>query len=163
VAVDARRRDQRRQALDADRHDDVQGPGLGIVDVYDPDGNLIQRVASRGRLNAPWVMALAPAGFGPLGNRLLVGNFGDGRISAYDLATGRFADQLARADHQPIAINGLWGVAFGNGFLDQPVNMLFFAAGPEDEAHGLYGRIDVEPEYRGPNHSTPGDDASAAH
>jgi uncharacterized protein (TIGR03118 family) len=148
---------------DAEHHDDVQGRGLGFVDVYDPDGNLIQRVASRGHLNAPWGMALAPAGFGPLGNRLLVGNFGDGRINAYDLATGRFVGRLKDASHQAITIDGLWGIAFGNGFLGQPVNTLFFAAGPEDEAHGLYGRIDVEPEHRGPNHSTPGDDRSAAH
>jgi uncharacterized protein (TIGR03118 family) len=128
---------------DADRHDDVQGLGLGFVDVYDPNGRLIRRVASRGWLNAPWGMALAPAGFGEFGGHLLVGNFGDGHINAYDLNTGWFRGQLKGPDHHPIAIEGLWGVAFGSGFLGQSVDTLFFAAGPGDESHGLYGRIDV--------------------
>ena len=75
---------------DADAHDDVQGKGLGYVDVYDPNGNLLDRVASKGKLNAPWGLALAPAGFGDFSNSLLVGNFGDGRINAFDLATGEF-------------------------------------------------------------------------
>ena len=130
---------------DADRHDDVQGKGLGFVNVFDPNGNLIRRVVTRGRLNAPWGMTLAPAGFGKFSNRLLVGNFGDGRINAYNLATGAFVGQLKAMDHRPIQIDGLWGLAFGNGFLGQPVNTLFFAAGPDDEQHGLYGRIDVAP------------------
>lgn len=130
---------------DADKHDDVQGQGLGFVDVFDPNGNLIRRVVSRGRLNAPWGMTLAPAGFGKFSNRLLVGNFGDGRINAYDLATGEFVGRLKGTDHRPIQIDGLWGIAFGNGFLSQPVNTLFFAAGPGDEQHGLYGRIDLAP------------------
>lgn len=130
---------------DADRHDDVQGKGLGFVNVFDPNGNLIRRVVTRGRLNAPWGMALAPAGFGKFSNRLLIGNFGDGRINAYDLATGKFVGQLKGTDHRPIQIDGLWGLAFGNGFLSQPVNTLFFAAGPDDEKHGLYGRIDIAP------------------
>ena len=76
---------------DTDKHDDVKGKGLGFVNVFDPNGVLIRRVVSGGRLNAPWGMALAPAGFGGFANRLLVGNFGDGRINAYDLATGEFA------------------------------------------------------------------------
>jgi uncharacterized protein (TIGR03118 family) len=128
---------------DADKHDDVKGPGLGFVNVFDPNGKLIRRVASRGQLNAPWGMALAPAGFGKFSNRLLVGNFGDGHINAYDLATGQFVGQLKGTNHRSIQIDGLWGLAFGNGFLNQPVNTLFFAAGPNDEADGLYGRIDV--------------------
>lgn len=87
---------------------------------------------------------MAPAGFGPLGGSLLVGNFGDGRINAY----ARFHDiplgSLLGADRKPIEIDGLWGIAFGNGFADQPVDTLFFAAGPNDEANGLYGRIDAQ-------------------
>jgi len=128
---------------DADRHDDVHGRGLGYVDVYDPNGKLLHRVASRGQLNAPWGMALAPAGFGRFGGSLLVGNFGDGRINAYDLKSGTPLGALRDAQHVPLQIDGLWGIAFGNGFVSQPVDTLFFAAGPGDEAHGAYGRIDV--------------------
>jgi uncharacterized protein (TIGR03118 family) len=126
-----------------DNHDEVDGPRLGFVDVFDPNGQLIDRVASRGPLNAPWGMALAPAGFGRFSGRLLVANFGDGTINAFDLASGRFVGRLKGADHHPIVIPGLWGIAFGNGFSSQPVNTLFFAAGPFDEMHGLYGRLDV--------------------
>ena len=125
--------------------DEEHGKGLGFVNVFDPSGRLIRRVASMGTLNAPWGMALAPAGFGRFSNHLLVGNFGDGRINAYNLVTGKFAGQLKAAHSgHPIMIDGLWGLAFGNGFLGQRVNTLFFAAGPGDEAHGLYGRIDVD-------------------
>jgi len=130
---------------DAARHDDVAGKGFGFVNVFDPNGQLIRRVVSGGRLNSPWGMALAPAGFGKFSNRLLVGNFGDGRINAYDLATGRFVGRLKAPGGRPIQINGLWGITFGNGFANAPVNTLFFAAGPGDELHGLYGRIDVAP------------------
>jgi uncharacterized protein (TIGR03118 family) len=75
---------------------------------------------------------------------LLVGNFGDGTINAYDPQTGNFRGSLRTADHRQIVIDGLWGIAFGNGHLDQPQNTLFFAAGPADESHGVYGRIDVD-------------------
>ena len=129
----------------AAKHDDVAGKGLGFVNVFDPNGHLIRRVVSRGALNAPWGMTLAPAGFGKFSNRLLVGNFGDGMINAYDLATGHFVGKLKTSNRRPIRISGLWGLAFGNGFLNQPVNTLFFAAGPGDEMHGLYGRVDVAP------------------
>jgi len=122
--------------------------------VFDPNGNLLRRVATRGRLNAPWGLALAPAGFGELGDTLLVGNFGDGHINAFDLGTGEFISQLKGADGKPVVIDGLWGLAFGNGFAQQPVNTLFFTAGPDDEAHGLYGRLDLLP-HKGRGH---GDD-----
>ena len=131
---------------DAARHDDVAGKGLGFINVFDPKGHLIKRLISQGELNAPWGMALAPAGFGKFGGRLLVGNFGDGTIHAYDLATGEFTGTLEDSGQRPIQINGLWGLAFGNGFDNQPVDTLFFAAGPGDEKHGLYGRIDVSAE-----------------
>jgi uncharacterized protein (TIGR03118 family) len=126
-------------------HDDVAGKGLGYVDVYDPNGNLIGRFASKGQLNSPWGLALAPAGFGDFSDSLLVGNFGDGRINAFDLATGHFLGQLKGADGHPLTIDGLWGLAFGNGFLGQPVNTLFFTAGSNGESDGLYGRIDPIP------------------
>jgi uncharacterized protein (TIGR03118 family) len=92
-------------------------------------------------------MALAPAGFGHFGGRLLVGNFGDGIINAYDLATGKWVGRLEGQRHKPIRIDGLWGIAFGNGLANQPVDTLFFAAGPDDETHGLYGRLDAVDEH----------------
>jgi uncharacterized protein (TIGR03118 family) len=130
---------------DATRADEVTGSGFGFVSVFTPDGRFVRRVASHGALNAPWGLALAPASFGHFGNRLLVANFGDGAINAYDLDSGRFAGRLRGANHQPIAIEGLWGIAFGNGLANQPVDTLFFTAGPGDENHGLYGRLDVIP------------------
>lgn len=128
---------------DEEREDDVTGPGRGYVSVFDPNGVFQRRLISRGQLNAPWGLALAPASFGKFGNRLLVGNFGDGRINAYDPATGKFVGALKGVDGMPIVIEGLWGIQFGNGLNSQPTNTLFFAAGPDDEEHGLYGRLDV--------------------
>jgi uncharacterized protein (TIGR03118 family) len=128
--------------VDPSTHDDVSGAGNGYLNVFDPNGRLLKRVVSQGQLNSPWGITVAPAGFGEFSNRLLIGNFGDGMINAFDLATGEFVGTLKGADQQPIQIEGLWGLAFGNGFSDQPVNTLFFAAGPADEQHGLYGRID---------------------
>lgn len=130
---------------DADGEDEIAGPGLGYVDVYGPDGRLLYRLASRGNLNAPWGVALAPAGFGHLGNTVLIANFGDGRINAYEPVLHIPAGTLMGRNHRPIQIDGLWGIAFGNGSAMQPVDTLFFAAGPADEAHGLYGRLDVMP------------------
>jgi uncharacterized protein (TIGR03118 family) len=130
---------------DAAGEDDVAGKGLGYVNVFDPNGVLLGRVASKGKLNAPWGIALAPAGFGKFAGNLLIGNFGDGTINAYDAATGKSEGQLKGADHHPLKIDGLWGLAFGNGFNNAPVNTLFFTAGPDEESHGLYGRLDVIP------------------
>jgi uncharacterized protein (TIGR03118 family) len=129
---------------DDEREDDVAGRGFGYLDVFDPDGHLLRRFASNGALNAPWGMALAPASFGKFSNRLLVGNFGDGMINAYDLDSGRWIGRLKGTDRRPIRIPGLWGIAFGNGLNNQPIDTLFFAAGPDDENHGLYGRLDVQ-------------------
>lgn len=131
---------------DAGKHDDVAGKGLGFINVFDPNGHLIKRLVSKGELNSPWGMALAPAGFGKFSGRLLVGNFGDGMIHAYDLATGNSIGTLKDPGRRPIQINGLWGLAFGNGFNNQPIDTLFFAAGPGDEKNGVYGRIDVSPD-----------------
>jgi uncharacterized protein (TIGR03118 family) len=118
------------------------GPGLGFVDVFDVDGNLVRRLVSQGALNAPWGMALAPSRFGAFSNALLVGNFGDGRINAYDAATGAMLGTLADKHGTPIEIEGLWGIAFGNGTHEGgKENTLFFAAGIDDEEHGLFGRI----------------------
>ena len=128
---------------DASMSDEVTGPGLGYVDVYTPNGHLIRRVATRGALNAPWGIALAPAKFGRFSNTLLIGNFGDGRINAYEPVFGFPMGSLRGKDYRPIHIDGLWGIQFGNGLNNQPVNTLFFASGPDDEEHGLYGRLDV--------------------
>ena len=128
---------------DADKVDDVHGRGLGYVDAFDTNGNLLQRVAIRGFLNAPWGMTVAPAGFGAFAGRLLVGNFGDGRVNAFDLATGRWVGMLIGSDRRPLQVEGLWGLAFGNGFLGQQIDSLYFTAGPDDEAHGVYGVISM--------------------
>ncbi len=136
---------------DKDRHDDVAGAGFGFVSVFDPEGHFLRRLISNGALNAPWGMTLAPASFGRFSNRLLVGNFGDGAIDAYDLATGKWVGHLKGQDHRPIHIDGLWGLAFGNGVNHQPIDTLFFTADPADESHGLYGRIDV---MEGDEHDT---------
>jgi len=129
----------------AEGDDEVAGPGLGFVSAFDPNGHFLRRVASRGRLNAPWGLALAPTGFGHARNQLLVGNFGDGHINVFNPVNGLSAGPLVDANSQPIEIEGLWGLAFGNGLVHQPVDTLFFAAGPGDEEHGLYGRIDAVP------------------
>jgi uncharacterized protein (TIGR03118 family) len=126
-----------------DNHDNANGAGLGLIDIYDANGMLLKRlVMAGGALNAPWGMALAPADFGTLSNVLLVGNFGDGKINGYDPNNGQFMGTLSTANGAFLA-PGLWGIAFGNDAASQPHNSLFFAAGPNDEANGSYGRIDL--------------------
>jgi uncharacterized protein (TIGR03118 family) len=125
---------------DADREDEVAGPGRGFVDVYSTSGHLLHRLIRRGQLNAPWGLVLAPAGFGRFSGDLLVGNFGDGRINAYDPRTGAFRGRLRHEDGSPIAIEGLWALRFGNGVTGTPTTLLF-TAGIDDEAHGLFGAI----------------------
>ncbi|HEY4353847.1 MAG TPA: TIGR03118 family protein [Paraburkholderia sp.] len=129
---------------DPDAHDDVAGAGLGFVDVFDTEGNFRQRFASGGPLNAPWGITQAPSNFGPLSNAILIGNFGDGMIHAFDQTSGLLMGTLNTANGNAFVQAGLWGIAFGNGLDNQPVNTLFFAAGPNDEANGVYGRIDVQ-------------------
>ena len=128
---------------DGAAEDDVHGPGLGMVDVFDADGNLLQHLISGGALNAPWGIAMAPANFGDFSGKLLIANFGDGKINAYDPATGAMAGTLSQGG-TAIVLDGLWGIAFGNGLNNQPVNTLFYTAGPNNEANGLYGRIDLQ-------------------
>ncbi len=125
---------------DEDRHDDVAGPGNGFVDVYGTTGNLIRRLISNGDLNSPWGLALAPASFGAFAGDLLVGNFGDGTIHAYDPTTGIEKGQLMNTDGKPIMINGLWALRFGNGTF-ATADTLVFTAGIGDESHGLLGEI----------------------
>ena len=135
---------------DADRHDDVPGEGHGFVNAFGTAGNLIRRVASKGRLNSPWGLALAPADFGFFSDNLLVGNFGDGKINAFDTGALRGngesqqRGQLHSADGPPLLIEGLWALAFGKGApANGPTNTLFFTAGPLDEQHGLFGMLVV--------------------
>ncbi|TMJ97994.1 MAG: TIGR03118 family protein, partial [Actinobacteria bacterium] len=121
---------------DAAAKDELAGQGLGFVDAYDLAGHLQARVARRGLLNAPWGLARAPSSFGRFGGDLLVGNFGNGRINAYGNEDGRFEHegQLRTGRHQPVAIDGLWALEFGNGDAAGPKNTLFFTAGPGDES-----------------------------
>jgi uncharacterized protein (TIGR03118 family) len=124
---------------------EVAGPGLGVVDVYDTAGTLLGRVATGGKLDAPWGLALAPAGqFGAFSGDLLIGNFGNGKINAYQQqADGSwiFAGTLNGANGHPLAIDGLWALQFGNAAAAGPSNKLFFTAGPDGETHGLFGSI----------------------
>jgi uncharacterized protein (TIGR03118 family) len=124
----------------AARHDDVAGPGNGFVDVYDTSGHLRRRLISGGDLNSPWGLVLAPASFGEFAGDLLVGNFGDGAIHAYDPTTGAEKGQLTNTDGNPILINGLWALRFGNGTFATD-GTLVFTAGIGDESHGLLGEI----------------------
>jgi len=122
---------------------EVPGAGVGIVNVFDTQGTLLQRfVSPGGNLNAPWGVALAPADFGAFSNLVLIGNFGDGTINAYDPTTGAFVDTLRDTTGEPIVNEGLWGMAFGNGVMNQPTNTLYFAAGIANQTAGVYGRID---------------------
>ncbi|MGZ4201423.1 MAG: TIGR03118 family protein [Thermoleophilaceae bacterium] len=126
---------------DAAKHDDVAGAGNGFVDVYDSGGVLQKRLISNGELNSPWGLVLTPSGFGQFSHALLVGNFGDGTIHAYDPHTGQLLGQLA-TKFGPITIDGLWGLRFGNGVTGTP-HTLLFSAGLNDEANGLLGEIKV--------------------
>ena len=118
------------------------GPGLGFVDAFNPSGTAYMRFASNGNLNAPWGMAVAPDGFGSLSGAVLIGNFGDGRILAFDPFTGEFIDFLRDATDAPIVLSGLWGLTFGP--VQQPAS-LFFAAGIDGQTHGLVGKITLVP------------------
>jgi uncharacterized protein (TIGR03118 family) len=134
---------------DSAKHDDIPGRGLGFVDLFSPSGALLARVAKRGQLNAPWGMAVAPGNFGKFSNDLLIGDFGDGRINAFKVnASGTkftFAGQLSGPKNKPITIDGLWGLAFGNGAMAGNTNSLYFTAGPNGETAGLFGVITAAP------------------
>ncbi len=128
---------------DADAEDEIAGPGLGYVSAFATDGSFLGRVASGGSLNAPWGLAMAPGGWERFGGDLLVGNFGDGRINGYAPTAGGWEDRghLKLTNHRPLVVDGLWGIGFGNGGGAGPLTSLYFAAGPDDEAHGSFGSI----------------------
>ncbi len=130
---------------DADKHDDESGPGSGYVNVFAPNGEWIARLISQGPLNSPWGLAIAPVGFTPFGGKLLVGNFGDGVINAFDPATGVWLGPVKDSQGSPISIPGLWALQFGNGGRGGATNVLYFTAGIPGtdhlEDHGLFGSI----------------------
>jgi len=125
------------------KHDDVSGPGHGFVDVFDTSGHLLSRFASRGRLNSPWGIARASFAFGPFSGKILIGNFGDGRINVFN-NDGTFVDQLEDSHGKPLVIDGLWTLTLGGGLHSSP-DTLYFSAGPNGETNGLFGTITLVP------------------
>jgi uncharacterized protein (TIGR03118 family) len=123
----------------AEKHDDVAGPGNGFVDVFDTDGNLLRRFASRGPLNSPWAMTRASFDFGRFSGLILVGNFGNGKINVFS-SQGQFIDELDRPNGKPLVIDGLWKLTPGGG-RNSSSDTLYFTAGPNDEKDGLFGTI----------------------
>ncbi len=136
---------------DAGNPGQAKGNGAGFVNVFDTEGNLQRRLISGNHLHSPWGLALAPADFGDFGGALLVGNFGDGRINAYDPTTGKHLGALRGADGKTIEIDGLRGLAFGNGVSAGDSDALYFAAGPDGGAHGLFGSLRVIADSSGPS------------
>jgi len=123
----------------AEMHDDMAGPGNGFVDVFDTDGNLLRRFASRGPLNSPWGMTRASFAFGRFSGLILVGNFGNGKINVFS-SQGQFIDELDRRNGKPLVIDGLWKLILGGG-RNSSSDTLYFTAGPNDEQDGLFGTI----------------------
>jgi uncharacterized protein (TIGR03118 family) len=121
--------------------DDAARPGNGFVDVFAPNGDLLQRLVSGGRLDSPWAVTPAPPTFGAFGGDILVGNFGNGRIDVYDPTSGELQGELSRPGGGPIVIDGLWGLRFAPATPGAGPNTLFFTAGLNDEADGLFGAI----------------------
>ena len=121
--------------------DEETDRGSGFVDVFDTSGHLLQRLIKGNHLKAPWGVALAPANFGAFSNALIVGNFGDGQIHAFDPESGKYLGEMQDENGKPIVIEGLWGITFGNGGNGGDKNALYFAAGIEDETHGLFGSL----------------------
>ncbi|KUZ61800.1 hypothetical protein WI38_01525 [Burkholderia ubonensis] len=124
---------------DDQKHDDVAGNGHGFVDVFDTDGHLLRRFASHGTLNSPWGITRASFAFGRFSGKILIGNFGDGRIDVFD-DNGRFVEQLENAAGNPLSIDGLWTLTLGGGRNSSP-DTLYFTAGPNKETNGLFGTI----------------------
>jgi uncharacterized protein (TIGR03118 family) len=130
------------------KHDDVAGPGRGFVDVFDTDGHLLRRFASRGPLNSPWGVTRASFAFGRFSGKILVGNFGNGHINAFD-NEGRLIGELRDSHGQPLAIDGLWTLTLGGGG-GSSSDTLYFSAGPNSEINGLFGTITPTESAAGP-------------
>lgn len=127
----------------------VFGPGLGFVDVFSPSGRLLQRLEHGDWFNAPWGLALAPSDFGLFSHDVLVGQFGSGEILAFDPVTGRFKGNLLDTSNNPITIDGLWAISFGNNSSAGPATALFFTAGPNAGSNGLFGNIMAKQNIEG--------------
>jgi len=140
---------------DAAKHDDVAGPGHGLIDVFDPATGMFHRFATGSKaggtldeINSPWGLALSPTNFGGHADQLLVGNFGSGTIMSFE-ADGKFQGLLEGCHDRPVVIDGLWGLAFGNGGKAGRPGTLYFTAGPNGENNGLFGALDPVPEHKG--------------
>lgn len=132
---------------DGAKHDDVRGPGNGYVDVFNLDGTFNRRLVSQGgEVNSPWGLALAPSSFGSLAGDLLVGNFGDGTISAFDHTTGAFEGKLLGWNSKPITLGDLWALTPGNDAAAGSSKNIYFTAAISEESHGLFGFLSVVPE-----------------
>jgi uncharacterized protein (TIGR03118 family) len=125
-----------------DNEDDQAGAGNGFVDIFNPDGTRVKRFVSNGRLDSPWAVVMAPASFGSAGGNILIGNFGDGLIGAYDATSGAFRGFLHDATGKSITIDGVWDLQFGVG--SAPATNLYFTAGPNGETHGLLGTLTAQ-------------------
>jgi uncharacterized protein (TIGR03118 family) len=121
--------------------EDTSQPGYGKLAEFDESGALVAVWNDGGKLSAPWGITYAPADFGAMSGKLLVGNFGDGTISAYDANTREFVDVLRKANGKPVVIDKLWGLLFGNGMSLGDSNALYYAAGPNDEKDGIFGSL----------------------
>jgi uncharacterized protein (TIGR03118 family) len=126
---------------DADKHDELDGPGRGYVDIFSPSGILITRLEHNSLLDGPWGLAMASSDFGRFSHDILVGQFGSGQILVYNPLTGDFVGRLLNKNNNPIVIDGLWAIAFGNDANAGPATTLFFTAGPSHESQGLFGTI----------------------
>lgn len=136
---------------DSQKHDDVAGAGHGFVDEFNLQGKLLNRVASRGPLDSPWGLAVAPSGFGKFSHDLLVGNFGDGTINVFSSKNDKFLGKLRGANGAPIKIGDLWALVPGNGGKNSDPKKIYFTAGVQNEAHGLFGSLGAISDH---NHTT---------
>jgi uncharacterized protein (TIGR03118 family) len=127
-------------------HRDAPGPGHGFVDAFDLNGNLLDRVATQGVLNSPWGLDIAPQGFGQFSGDLLVGNFGDGSIDAFDPHTDKFMGQLLGGNEIPLQIQDLWALTNGTSANGTDPNAIYFTAGGQNEQHGLFGSLSATPD-----------------
>ena len=139
---------------DAEQHDDAAGPGRGLIDVFNPETGTFRRFATGSdaggklrEINSPWGLALSPTNFGGHADQLLVGNFGSGTIMSFE-ADGKFRGLLEGCREMPIVIDGLWGLAFGNGGKAGRPGTLYFTAGPNGEGDGLFGALDAVAEQK---------------
>jgi uncharacterized protein (TIGR03118 family) len=138
----------------SEKHDDVAAPGNGLIDIFDLVTGKFHRFATGSdaggklsEINSPWGMVLSPASFGAHSDQLLVGNFGDGTIMAFE-ADGKFKGLLEGLDETPLQIDGLWALTVGNGGRGGVPSEVYFSAGPVGESHGLFGSISLVPEHK---------------